>query len=198
MPGKTKAGVDPLAKYTLGQKARKNNGLHEVLLPSGETCLARRPGVQGLIEAGLLDNFDQLTALVQTEHIDPHTVAGQISASRKVTAEQTQTAAQVLMADKEKLGTALNMMDRLAAYVVVAPPVWIDYQLKDEPDAEWLARRIKAEEDGALAIREVDMDDKMFLLNWAVGGSSDLAAFRTGTNELLGDLVTVEEVRLPS
>lgn len=189
MPGKNRTnGPKPASKYTLGSKT-SNSGLHDVLLPSGATCQARRPGVQGMIAAGVLDNFDELTALVQSEHITPKIPKGQsAAAAAKVSAAQTQGAAEALIKDKGKLHTALTLMDRLAAYVIVQPPVWVDYQLMDEPDEAWAKREAEAEESGALAIREVDIDDKMFLLNWAVGGSSDLAAFRTGTNELLGDL----------
>lgn len=181
MPGKPKKA----SKYTLGRQS--SDGGHDLELPSGATCRARRPGVQGLITAGLLDNFDQLTALVQTEHIDPHTPKGQIAAARKVTADDVASAASI-MADKEKLHTAFLTMDRIAAYCIMEPVVWIDYQLKDESDEDWDKRQAKATEDEALAVREIDLDDKMYVLNWAVGGVADLAAFRAGTNELLGNV----------
>lgn len=190
MPGKGRNGPGKTTnKYSLG--VRTNDGLHDVDLPSGHTVQARRPGVQGLIAAGLLDNFDELTAIVQVEHIEPQTPKGRsASATPKVTPDQAQSAAEVLLKDKEKLATAFHLMDRLAAFVIVQPPVWVDYQGKDEPDGEWEARQAKAAEDGAYAVREIDIEDKTFLLNWAVGGSSDLAAFRQGTNELMGNLAT--------
>lgn len=184
MPGKTRNGNK---KYSLG--AKTDDGLHDVDLPSGHTVQAKRPGVQGLIAAGLLDNFDELTALVQTEHIEPQTPKGRsAAASQKVTPDQTKAAAEALMKDPSKLATAFHLLDRLVAHIVVQPPVWIDYQGKDEPDEEWEARQDKAKEDGAYAVREVDIEDRMFLLNWSIGGSADLTAFRAGTNELMGNL----------
>ena len=176
MPGKVK-------KYTLGQAP----DLHDVTLPSGATCQAKRPGVQGMIEAGLLDSFDELTALVQSEHIAPKTPQG-MAAAEKVTPGQVKSATDILMADPSKLATAFHLIDRMVAGVVVQPPVWVDYQLKDEPDEEWTKRQEKALEDEALAVRSIDLDDKMFLVEWSIGGSGDLTSFRKGRQELMADL----------
>ena len=181
MPGKSKSN----GKYSLGVKTE--NGLHDVELPSGHTVQARRPGVQGLVAAGLLDNFDELTAIVQTDHLErvgPRSVAG----TPKVTAEDTRNAAEAVMRDPKKIATALHMMDRLAAHVIVQPPVWIDYQQEGESDEDFAKRSAEAQASGAYAIREVEIEDKMFLMNWAVGGSADLAAFREETGKLLGSV----------
>lgn len=185
MPGKTKTQNQ---KYTLGQKV--NDGLFDVELPSGATCQARRPGVQGLIAAGLLDSFDDLTALVQTEHIGPKTPRGQIAAAAKVSAKQSQDAAAALMADKDKLASAFQLVDRLVAGIVTQPLVWVDYQFALESDEAFAERTAKALKDEAIAVRDVDLDDKMFLMTWSIGGSSDLAAFREGRDKLMGGLAT--------
>lgn len=177
MPGKK--------KYTLGQTGQ--SGLHDVTLPSGATCQARRPGVQGLIAAGLLDNFDQLTALVQTEHIDPKNPR-KAAAAKKVTASDIPEAAMAVMRDPELMLTGFHLMDKLAAYIVVQPPVWIDYQGKEESDEDWERRQREALQLEAVAVRTIDPDDKMFLMSFATGGSQDLAGFRQGTSELLGNL----------
>jgi hypothetical protein len=183
MPGKSRNGNK---KYSLGVKL--NDGLMDVELPSGHTIQARRPGVQGLVAAGLLDNFDELTALVQTEHIEPNTTGRPVAGLPKVDGDQSKATAESLMRDPKKLETALHLMDRLAVYVIVQPPAWIDYQGKDETDEAWEARKAQAESEEMYPVRQIDLDDKMFLLNWAVGGSSDLAGFRAGTNELLGSV----------
>jgi hypothetical protein len=191
MPGKSKTSVvKPTGKYTLGQKAAEEG--FDITLPSGETCRARRPGVQGLIAMGLLDSFDSLTSLVQTEHIEAKTARGKTPA--KVDADQVQDMAAILMGDKDKLAKLLHMLDRVVAGIVIQPPVWIDYQIDKEPDSEWEKRQVQAEESGAVAVRAVDLDDKLFLIQWAVGGSSDLAAFRQGSQELMGNLAGGEAV----
>lgn len=189
MPGKNR--TTGKKSYTLGQRQRSQFGLFDVELPSGDTCQAKRPGVQGLIQLGLLDNFDQLTAIVQMDHIAPNTP---VAARPKVTDGQMRDAAVALMNDPEALGGLLHMLDKLVAGIVVQPPVWIDYQVKDETDEAWEARQAKAEADDAVAVREIDMDDKMFLMNWAVGGSADLAAFRKGRAGVVVDLPTGESL----
>lgn len=180
MPGKKKTN------YTLGRNSAKA-GI-DLVLPSGDTCLARRPGVQGLIAAGVLDNFDELTAIVQTVHIAPNSIAGRAP----VTPAQVKSAGEALLADKEKLANVLWMVDRLVVFVVMEPAVWIDYQMKDEPDEEWAERQRKAAEDDAIAVRDIDLDDKMFLVDWAVGGTSELTSFREGSKKLVGDMATIE------
>lgn len=167
--------------YTLG----KASDLHDLTLPSGATCQARRPGVQGLISAGLLDNFDELTALVQTEHIGPNSLKG---TAPKVSPDDVAHVAKILNEDKGKIHTAFLLVDRLAAYVVTEPKVWVDYQFKDEPDEGFEKRAKEAKEAGAIPVRAIDLDDKMFLLQWAVGGTSDLAEFRKGSQALMANV----------
>lgn len=175
-------------QYTLGQTANAM-ALVDLTLPSGATCQARRPGVQGFIAAGVLDNFDQLTSLVQTEHLDKHTAKGQARVSK----EQTKKAATELMADPDKLATSFQMIDRLTAYAITQPAVWIDYQLTNESDEDW-AKRQKEKPAGAVAVRAVDLQDKMFLITWAVGGSSDLEAFREEFSAAVGDMAAIEGI----
>lgn len=172
--------------YSLG----KSSEFHDLTLPSGATCQARRPGVQGLISAGLLDNFDELTALVKTEHIDANSPRG-IASTPKVTAEDTEAATALLMKDKDKLATAFQMVDRLAAYVVTQPLVWVDYQLTGEADVAYAERVEQAAKDEAIPVRAVDLEDKMYLLQWAIGGTSDLSSFREGLKSPLAGMASI-------
>lgn len=190
MPGKN--------RYTLG--ANRTSALVDLTLPSGATCQARRPGVQGLISAGVLDGFDQLTALVQTEHIDRQEAAksSRPKASDKVTEADATQAALALIADKEKLHAGILLIDKLVVYVVTQPALWIDYQMKDESDADFAKRQSEALANDSFAVREVDLDDKMFLINWAVGGSAELASFRKGTKKIVDNVAAEQAVSLPT
>jgi hypothetical protein len=172
-------------KYTLGQASEG----HDLTLPSGATCRARRPGSQGLIDAGLLDSFDELTSLVKTEHLDR---------GKKITAADTLAAVESFSANKDKFHSALLLMDRLAVAVVIQPKVWIDYQLIDETDAAFNKRKKAAADDHAIPVRLIELEDKSFLLQWAIGGSSDLKSFREGSEELMADVVASQEVQLPT
>jgi hypothetical protein len=187
MPPQTK-------NYTLGTKAAASH-LIDLELPSGATCQARRPGVQGFIAAGVLDNFDQLTSLVQTEHINKNRPQGMARAA-KVSEEQTQAAAGQLMADLEKLATGFQMIDRLVAYAITQPPVWVDYQLTNESDDDWAKRQEK--EGDRLAVRMIELEDKLFIMQWAVGGSADLETFRKEFSGMLDGMATVQGFSLPA
>lgn len=208
MPGKNRT-MKYKSKYTLGSKIVEG-GFHDLELPSGATCQARRPGVQGLIAAGLLDSFDDLTALVQTEHVETKSTK---PPTAKVTPAKVAATTQAV--NKEQLHAALLLMDRLTVYVINEPKVWLDYPLKEElgddgePGPAWVARenewkKAKEAYDAAeateedhdvppppIAVREVEIDDKMYLLQWAVGGSADLKAFRQESQALLGGLAAI-------
>lgn len=144
----------------------------ELELPSGNTCLAIRPGPQGLIKMGLLDSLDQLTGLVQREHIDS-----------KDPKKQLQAAVNTMAANPKDLVEGLEMVDKAIAHIVKEPKVWLD----------------EYEEDGVTPLPrdperiytdEVDLEDKMFIFQWAVGGTADLAAFRKESAELMGNIPT--------
>lgn len=167
MPAKT------AKKYGLGATGRPV----EVDLPSGNTCLARRPGAQGLIKEGLLDDLDQLTSLVQTELIDskdPRSMA---------------KAVQGLQKDPKKILEAMAMIDRVIAFIVVAPRVIVP------PDDAEKRRKLQAEDADAIFADEVDEEDKMFLFQWCVGGTADLAQFRQESQEAMGALAAMQGVQ---
>ena len=56
--------VDPNDKYAPTTWGSELGGAEDLTVPSGQTCLVRRPGVQGLMEAGILHDLDTLTAEV--------------------------------------------------------------------------------------------------------------------------------------
>lgn len=169
----------PAKKYTLG-KVGVSTDEEDITLPSGATCRARRLGFQGMVDAGLLDNFDSLTAIVQTEHIGPNT--GGIAGQPKATEADVQRATAEMIANKDKMSAAIELMDRVTAYVVVEPKVWINYQLTKEADADFDKRVEEAKKAEAIPVQAIGEVDKMHLLQWSMGGTADipdaLAAFR--------------------
>lgn len=188
MPGKSRTPVT----YNLGQV---DDELHDLTLPSGQRCQARRVGVEGLIDAGLLDSLDELTSLVQTEHVQPKSKAipaRSIASTPKITAADTDAATKALAADPERLGTAFSVIDKLVVYIVVQPTLWVDYKMKIkdneakdglriETDDEFAHRQEIAAKTSATPVRRVRLEDKMELLNWVMGGVSNLKNFRQGS-----------------
>ena len=163
-PKQTPRKVQAKAASKTGYGLGITNKSFDLALPSGNVCRAVRPGAQGLIKAGLLDSMDQLTALVQNEHIDSKD-------PRKLA-----KAVEALSVNKDQLLQGLEMVDKCVAYVVQEPKVYLEPPAGEERDPE----RIYAD--------EVDLEDKMFIFNWAVGGTSDLKSFREESQQLLGGL----------
>lgn len=176
-----KASTPAAKQYGLGRR----EVLMDLELPSGSICLARRPGVQGFIAAGVLDSFDSLTGLVQTEH-----VAKKSARPQRVSQAQIAAAAASFSADADKMKTGFQLIDRLVCHTVAQPETWIDYQMKDETDDAWAERQADHEENhpDAMGISEVVIEDKFFIMQWAVGGSADLEKFRKELPAGLADL----------
>ncbi len=134
---------------------------HDLTVPSGQLCLCKRPGVQGLIKAGLIDDLDALTSLVDQKHVS------------RVKGKPTVNT-QALMKDPQSIMRVLELADRVVAHVVVEPSV----QLPPENDAD----RVK----GQVYTDMIDEEDKMFIMNWAMGGQADLESFRRERGQLAG------------
>lgn len=177
-PRPAKKAASPANKYNMGMKSNvSESDLHDLTVPSGALCQARRPGVQGLISIGLLDSLDSLSALVKTEHFDR--VEGR--------AKPEQSPADI----KAGMVAGMELIDKIALYCVLQP------ELKPEPDrndpkswdegAETEGER-KGKVPGLIYVDDVDLFDKMFIMQWAAGGSEDLETFRSGWSETLGTL----------
>ena len=165
-------------KYTLGQ-GRPGEALHDLECPTGETCQVRRPGVQGLIKVGVLDNFDELTAIVKLDHFDR--VDGRVGAAEIA----------AMAKDPKKIEAGLELMQKVLLYCIVQPklaPLPVDRATcptcHGAGDCE-----VPHERDPDLTyIDAVDLEDQAFILQYCLGGVRDLASFRAQRDQLLGDL----------
>jgi hypothetical protein len=162
--------------------------LFDLELPSGEMCQVKRPGVQGLLKAGVLHSMDALTAIVQQDTIP--------------TAEgKPKVDVQKIMDDPEKFNTMMETVDKIVIHVVTEPKLVtpaITQAMVDDPETAFtaadLGRELEPEErDPELVyIDYVDMMDRMFIMNFAVGGSADLVQFRKETADVVGSVPAVE------
>ena len=161
----TSGAADPYAPTAWGATPL----YEDVRCPSGQMALCRRPGVQGLILAGALEEMDSLSAVVDKKHI------------KRVKGEET-VDVDSLMGDTDQIKEVLAVADRVVQYIVVKPPLTLPPA--DEAD------RV----DGVLYVDMVDMEDRLFLMNFAVGGTRDAESFRIERAEALGSLVDGNEV----
>jgi hypothetical protein len=180
-PPKAKKPQDKKPKSSFGKRQA-----YPIRLPSGSQIEVLRPGVQGLTKAGVIESFDSLTMIVQGETL-PKAQGMPVVDVQKATREAG--------ADPKKVQEMLDIMDRICMYVVVTPKLHPTPVLTEEQKAD--GKTIDDITDPELAyIDYVDAEDKAFIMNVAMGGTTDLAAFRTQSKEAVGDFSGLEATAL--
>jgi hypothetical protein len=166
----------PEAKYAPDAWLHGGSGAQEdLVVPSGQTCLVKRPGLEGLIRAGVLREVDSLSAIVSSKHIKK---------SKK--GQPDKVDAQSILKDPAALDEIMHTVDKVVCHCVVLPQVHMT------PDDA--TRR----EPGVVYADMVGLEDKMFIFNFVVGGTRDLESFRGGLDVAVGGLEAGEGVPLPS
>jgi len=182
---------------------RWTTNLVDLELPSGELCQVKRPGVQGLIKAGVLHSLDSLTSIVSSETIP-------LAEGKPIPKDKT---VEAIAADPEKFSKMMEQTDKIVCFVVTQPKVhsnlrpkrelvdedadlWED--VKDKDDQPVFEEIPEEERDPELVyVDYIDAIDKMFIMNFAVGGSADLTDFREKTASSLGG-VSAREAAAPA
>lgn len=107
----------PSSKYQVGTV----NEEEELALPSGNLCLIRILDVAGLVGSGLINSLDELTAIVQTDHVNR--MSGR--ATKKPTKAEAERSAEKqmmeLLADEERFTTLVRTIDGIVVKALVAP-----------------------------------------------------------------------------
>lgn len=158
---------DPYAP-TVWASEESSGALVDLELPSGQLCLAQRPGPAGLMAAGLLEDLDMLSTVL------PKTMGGK---SQKKDFDSSH-----LMRNPEMVKQAMRLVDRVVVYVVQKPV--ITEEPADPADKER----------GKIYPSTIDLTDKMFIFNWAVGGTRDLQRFRGELQESMADVESGPDV----
>lgn len=148
-------------------------GLEDITCPSGQICLVRRPGVAGLIKAGVLHDVDQLSSIVSEKHI------------RRVEGKPM-VDGQSVMQDDEAMSNILHVMDRITCYVVVKPHV------------EMTPNDVTSRKNGVIYTDMIEMEDRLFIMNYAVGGTRDVERFRRESSILVGGLESFKDMEQAS
>jgi hypothetical protein len=152
----------------------------DLLLPSGGLVLARRPGLQGLMKAGILENLDTLTAIVSTETIPK--------------AEGRPTGAEAPKVTAEQITESLRVMDAIVTHCVIQPPLHAvptqdDLIAYNEAHPAEPKIDVEALRDPDLTyVDEVEIEDKTFITQFAMGGTRDLERFRAQSPLAVGSV----------
>lgn len=139
----------PSQEYSLGV----TGGEFDFELPSGNTCRMKEMGVEDLVAAGLLDNFDSLTAFVNDSHIQ-RVKTGRPPADSPAAEEES---LKKLISDPKRFAAILNVVDPVVVRAVVAPPV----HAVPAPGTDRTP--------GALYVDSVSMTDKFAVFQRAMG-----------------------------
>lgn len=163
--------TDPSSKYaptTWGSGS--TGGLEDVEVPSGQLCQIRRPGIQGLMAAGVLHNVDSLSALVGEQHI------------RRAKNGDQSVDMDSFLEDEEAVDRTMHTIDRLVCYVVVQPKI------------EMTPNDVTRRKPEVIYADMVDVLDKMFIVTSILGGIDDVATFRRVIDESVGGVDPVAGV----
>lgn len=129
-------------------------------LPSGNVCEAINKGLQVFVEQGQIPN-----ALMPI-------VTEALSDGKKMDKSDIDK----MSRDPELLRASLEMANTIVLGCVVAPAIHPIPETEADRDPE------------LLYVDELDLTDKMFVLNWVVGGTRDVERFREEQAALVGDL----------
>ena len=164
---------DPSAKYAPDAWLSGGiGGMQDLTVPSGQLCLVRRPGLEGLIKAGVLRNVDSLSAIVDQKHIKK---AKKGQGTGQVDVES-------IMKDPKALDEILHTVDKVICHCVV------------KPEVHMTPNDVTRRKDGVVYTDMIDLTDKMYVFNYVMGGTRDLESFRGGLDSVVGSLADGEGV----
>jgi len=152
-PAKPKVSSTPTTASAWKAKSVEGTPL---VVPSGNTCLVRAPGLQVFIKQGMIPN--SLLPIVNDA-----IKKGSVPTNDDFNIQD----------DPEMLNEMMELMDAVTVYCVVEPAVEA-MPVDDEGEPIPFSQR----DPDTLYVDEVDFTDKIFIFQYAVGGSADLAKFR--------------------
>lgn len=190
--GRTTTSTPTAAKAWKGKEAKRP---HPLDLPSGNTALVKRVGMESFLQGGNVPNV--LMPIVQDalENAKQRTNPRQKAMTKKEELDLTKLMAE----DPEKIAEMFSMVDVIVTQVVIEPPVRSGHWTEEDrrKDSSILPAFVEGVEDARegprvgefipfsernddlLYVDDVDEEDKMFIFNYVVGGSADAERFRS-------------------
>lgn len=186
---------------TSAKNWRKRTGGHELELPSGNMCLVKRPGMQKLLTAGIMP--DSLTPIAM-QHIAQAESGGRSSKSQEAKLEKELM--DKVMQDPAQLTEMMQSFDKVVAMCVVEPKVRVHWYTETDEQTGHLPADAKVgddipddvRDDEILYTDDVDDEDKHFIFQYVVGGSSDLEEFRQEQTAAMENSSAVKDVSGPA
>lgn len=149
-------------------KQWKSGGTTELEVPSGNVCLVRKPdGMKAFMVNGKIPN--SLMPLVAAALDEKSSNDGELDM-------------QAILADPEKMNDMMALIDSITVATVVEPVV------HPVPSGD------VGRNDDMLYVDEIDMEDKLMIMGFALGGVKDLETFRRSTTDHVASLADVSEL----
>lgn len=146
----------------------------ELKVPSGNVCLVRKPdGMRVFMSKGMIPN--SLMPIVQNAIAE-----GTKGNSKPVDPAKLM---EEVLSDPQKLADMIGLIDAVVVDTVLEPKVAAVPENYDDRD------------DDVLYVDDIDMDDKMFIFQFAVGGTRDLESFRREQESTMAVVSDGGEVR---
>lgn len=149
-------------------------------LPSGNVCKVRRVGIESLMAENVFG--DSLMPIIQ-KSMDNAKGGKPVEVDLKP---------EDIMGDPQRMKEILDSFNKVTALVVVEPKC--RYHRREVKPGEWEVIPESERDEEIVYTDEVDMQDKSFIFQFVVGGSSDLASFREQSGEGLADVLDGEDV----
>jgi hypothetical protein len=169
-------------------KAWKRQSTMELELPSGNVCLVKRPGMEKLLNAGVMP--DNLTPIAMAE-IKKAQSGGKPDANKKEGIDEDLMSK--FLEEDGALEGMFRSFDKATVMCVVEPPVRLHFYTEKDELAGQIPKGFSVNDDVPEEEREedilytddVDMEDKMFIFQFVVGGSKDIESFRSEFGDVL-------------
>jgi hypothetical protein len=151
--------------------------VEELTLESGQTCLAKKLSIDGMIAAGLLAEMDALTASVNKY---TRKVKGGNKKADGVEIDQS-----LLMKDPSGIQSMIKLMDKALPHIVMSPRMVLHFT-EETVGKTPVTKKLTPEDRAAILEKypdtvftdQVDFSDKAELFNWSAGGLSAMLQFR--------------------
>lgn len=130
-------------------------------VPSGNTALIRTPGMQAFIKQGII----------------PNALMPFIQEAMKKGEKPSDVDVSQLLDDPTRLNQIMDLADAVTVNCCIDPKV---EAIPLDEDENQIPIGDSRRDDDTLYVDEVDFEDKMYIFNLAVGGTSDLEKFREG------------------
>lgn len=169
--------TEEFVRPTSASDWKANSDTVIVDVPSGNKCRARQNGLQAFLKAGIIPNslVPVVTKAMQSG------MPPDLSQLEK---------------DPQKVNDAVILMDRVVVEIMVEPRV-LPVPPQEDTTSEFYNPDFERDEE-SLYVDQVDLMDKVFLFQWACGGTSDLETFRREADESMGRTRPRQNVRQPA